>query len=61
MYSVELLTKDDKLKGNMATNLPQIRNISVTSGRVILTDLDGRMRAYRPDELDYLTFFHYKE
>ena len=52
MYTVEIMTREDYEKGKKyPVNLPNIRNVSITQGRYLVTDAYNHMHTFRPDEV----------
>lgn len=52
MYTVEIMTREDYEKGKKyPVNLPNIRNVSITQGRYLVTDAYNHMLTFRPDEV----------
>ena len=60
MYQVELLTLTDKIKNKNPVIMPNIRTVSVTSARIIVTDDHDHMTILDPDEMFYIQLFPLK-
>lgn len=51
MYDVELQLRSDKIRGRGPFTMPDIRNISINSGRIILGNQHDQLYTFRPDEI----------
>lgn len=51
MYDVELQLRSDKIRGRGPFTMPDIRNISINSGRIILGNQHDQLYTFRPDEV----------
>ena len=51
MYNVELQLRSDKIRGRGPFTMPNIRNISINSGRIILGNQNDQLYTFRPDEI----------
>lgn len=51
MYNVEIQLRSDKIRGRGPFTMPDIRNISINSGRVILGNQNDQLYTFRPDEI----------
>lgn len=51
MYDVELQLRSDKIRGRGPFTMPDIRNISINSGRIILGNQHDQLYIFRPDEI----------
>ncbi len=62
MYSVEILTRREYERGFKIPKVYEdIRNISITSGRFLITDGNNHMLTYRPDEVLSFSVWKQKE
>lgn len=61
MYDVEVLTYDDYMFSKEPTVYPGIRTVSVTSGRIIVTDGNNHMYTFNPLHIKNLLITHMKE
>ena len=51
MYNVEIQLRSDKIRGRGSFTMPDIRNISINSGRIILGNQNDQLYTFRPDEI----------
>lgn len=51
MYNVEIQLRSDKIRGRGPFTMPDIRNISINSGRIILGNQNDQLYTFRPDEI----------
>lgn len=51
MYNVEIQLRMDKIRGRGPFTMPDIRNISINSGRIILGNEHDQLYTFRPDEI----------
>lgn len=51
MYNVEIQLRVDKIRGRGPFTMPDIRNISINSGRIILGNEHDQLYTFRPDEI----------
>ena len=51
MYIVEIQLRSDKIRGRGPFTMPDIRNISINSGRIILGNQNDQLYTFRPDEI----------
>ena len=51
MYNVEIQLRSDKIRGRGPFTMPDIRNISINSGRIILGNQNDHLYTFRPDEI----------
>lgn len=51
MYNVEIQLRADKIRGRGPFTMPDIRNISINSGRIILGNEHDQLYTFRPDEI----------
>ena len=51
MYNVEIQLRTDKIRGRGPFTMPDIRNISINSGRIILGNEHDQLYTFRPDEI----------
>ena len=62
MYTVEVMTRKDVEQGKQyPANLTHIRNISITSGRYLLSDENNHMLMFRPHEVVKFAVWQEKE
>lgn len=61
MYHVEYLTNDDYMFGKNPVNLPNIRTMSVMSGRILITDNEHHIYNLNPMHMHSLSIYHQKE
>ena len=59
MYRVSIITKEDLIKHQEPLLYENIRTISLTTGRVLLTDDDDHLINIRPDILTTITITQY--
>ena len=55
MYRVSIITKEDLIKHQEPMLYENIRTISLTTGRVLLTDYKDRLINIRPDIITNIT------
>lgn len=55
MYRVSIITKEDLIKHQKPMLYENIRTISLTTGRVLLTDYKDRLINIRPDIITNIT------
>ena len=48
MYNVEVLTNDDYMFSKEPTVYPNIRTVSITTGRILITDSNDHMYNFNP-------------
>lgn len=51
MYNVEIQTREDKILGRGPFTMSDIKNLSVTSARVIIVDSTNHQYMFRKDEI----------
>lgn len=51
MYDIEIKLRADQLRGRGPFVMPDIKTVSVTSARVILTNGTDQLYTFRPDEI----------
>lgn len=51
MYNVEIQLRADEIRGRGPFTMPDIRNISINSGRIILGNQNDQLYTFRPDEI----------
>lgn len=51
MYNVKIQLRSDKIRGRGPFTMPDIRNISINSGRIILGNQNDQLYTFRPDEI----------
>ena len=54
MYNVVLQTKEDVLRNRPAVKYHNIRTLSFTSSRILLTDDQNKMICYHPSKIEKL-------
>ena len=54
MYVVSFLTLIDDKRKKLPVNMPGIRTMSITSGRILITDGHDHMTVLDPKELKFL-------
>lgn len=59
MYRVSIITKEGLIKHQAPMLYENIRTISLTTGRVLLTDDNDHLINIRPDNLTTITITHY--
>lgn len=55
MYKVSIITKEDLIKHREPMLYENIRTISLTTGRVLLTDYEDHLMTLRPDIITNIT------
>lgn len=55
MYNVVLQTKEDILRNRPAVKYHNIRTLSFTSSRILLTDDQNKMICYHPSKIEMLS------
>ena len=55
MYKVSIITKEDLIKHREPMLYENIRTISLTTGRVLLTDYEDHLMNLRPDIITNIT------
>lgn len=53
MYHIELLTDTDRIRGKQPVNMPNIKTVSITKARILVTDEHDHITILDPREIDY--------
>lgn len=51
MYDIEIKLRADQLRGRGPFVMPDIKTVSITSARIILTNGNDQLYTFRPDEI----------
>lgn len=57
MYNIEIKLKADQLRGRGPFVMPDIKTVSITSARIILTNGTDQLYTFRPDEIVSMSVF----
>ena len=57
MYHVEFLTDTDRIRGKNPVNMPDIRTISFTGARILVTDVHDHITVLSPADLQYIAVY----
>ena len=60
MYQAELLTLTDKIRKKNPVIMPNVRTVSVSSARILVTDDHDHITVLDPDELFYFNLYPLK-
>lgn len=61
MYQIELLTLTDKIRKKNPVIMSNIKTVSVSSARILVTDEYQHITVLDPDEIFYFNIFPLKE
>lgn len=53
MYQVEFLTDTDRMRKKQPVIMPNIKTVSVTKARMLVTDNNDHITIFDPGEIDY--------
>ena len=62
MYTVEIMTRRDYEQGKKyPVNIHNVRNVSITQGRYLISDMLNHIMTFRPDEVLSFSVWKNKE
>ena len=57
IYHVEFLSDTDRLRGKNPVEMPDIRTLSFTGGRILVSDKYDHITVLSPSDIDYIKIY----